>query len=222
MRFSPNISSPQFLGKVFLVLALSLGIYKLATDISLRSGAQSAFKIHDKSGLAVERENNRMKGKRMQGSTLDSAGAEQVSTGHTTQTLQTERARLMKSRQELMKQLADSSVEERHKAMELWHQENAETLAFQRQLAIQVSAESRQPLLRFPPAPRFSEDTTIERREFLNARYEVMKDRVEIMNRLRDITPVERQQAMALWHEENASRLSQSRKTLSPDRRRYR
>lgn len=128
--------------------------------------------------------------------------------GSAAQTFHDERTKLMESRREIIKNLRHASPEERRMAMEQWHKENAEALAAQQQLAVQMSAESRPPMRRVPPTPMIPDDATPEHRELLTARHEARKDRVEMMNRLQDATPEERQKAMEQWHEENAATLA--------------
>ncbi len=116
----------------------------------------------------------------------------------------TERARLLEDRMKLDSQLTHSTPEERHQAMQKWHEENAEALAAQQQLAQQMAAETPPRELRVPPAPRIPENATPEMREFLTARHAAMKDDMEMMNQIRDFPPEERQQAMQAWHEKNS------------------
>ena len=116
----------------------------------------------------------------------------------------TERARLNADRMKMDAQLTHATPEERHQAMQKWHEENAEALAAQQQLARQMAAETPPRKLRVPPAPRIPENATPEMREFLTARHAAMKDDMEMMNQIRDIPPEERQQAMHAWHEKSS------------------
>ena len=115
-----------------------------------------------------------------------------------------ERARLNADRMKMEAQLIQATPEERHQAMQKWHEENAEALAAQQQLAQQMAAETPPPELRVPPAPQIPENATPEMREFLTARHAAMKDDMEMMNQIRDIPPEERQQAMHAWHEKSS------------------
>lgn len=125
----------------------------------------------------------------------------------TTQAFMQERTRLMQAQQQAMRGLAQAPPEERHAAMEKWHQENAGALAAQQELAVKMGAESRPPRLRVPSEPSIPESATPEMREFLTARHAVMKDQMEMLNQL-DTAPAEqRHQAMEKWHEQNAPRL---------------
>jgi len=117
------------------------------------------------------------------------------------------RAKLMRDHQQLMREMAHATPEERHQSMEKWREEHADELAAQQQLAIQMGAESRPPQLRVPSAPRIPDNATPELREFLTARHAVMKDQTEMMNQLQNATPEERHQAMEKWHQQNATRL---------------
>ncbi len=124
------------------------------------------------------------------------------------------REKLMRSRQQLMQGLADSAPEERHKAMEKWHKENAEALGAQQQLAIRMGAESRLPRVLIQE-PRIPDNATPELREFLTTRHALMKDRAEMMNQLRDATPEEQQNTMKAWHESYSERLAALRSLAS-------
>lgn len=117
------------------------------------------------------------------------------------------RAKLLQDHQQLMLQLAHATPEEQNQSMEKWHEEHADELAAQQQLAIRMGAESRPPKLSVPSSPNIPSNATPEFREFLTTRHAVMKDQTEMMNQLQHASPDELHQAMEKWHEQNASRL---------------
>ncbi|MGL4398838.1 MAG: hypothetical protein ACRCXD_03135 [Luteolibacter sp.] len=122
----------------------------------------------------------------------------------TTVAFHASRAKLMRSHQQLMRGLANATPEEQHQAMEQWHKENAEALAAQQQLAIQMGAESRPLRMHVPKEPIIPDGAEPELRHLLTARHAIMKGQAEINNQLHDATPEERHQAMGKWHQENA------------------
>ena len=126
-----------------------------------------------------------------------------------------ERDRLQQDRQKLIEALRTATPEERRKVMEKWHAENAPAHTAQQELAIKMGAEFRPPQLRIPPEPRIPENATPELREFLTARYALMKDQSEMMNQLADASPEERQQATQKWHEQSATRREAMQATAS-------
>lgn len=83
------------------------------------------------------------------------------------------RKQLAQGHQKLMRQLSEASPEDKHQAIEQWREENAEALATQHQLAIQMGRESRAPKFSVPSKPHIPEDATPELREFLTARHKV-------------------------------------------------
>ncbi len=85
------------------------------------------------------------------------------------------REQLAQGHQQLMRELSQASPEEKHQAMEQWREENAEALAEQQQLAIQMGRESRPPNINIsvPAEPHIPENATPELRNFLTARYKV-------------------------------------------------
>jgi hypothetical protein len=104
-----------------------------------------------------------------------------------------------------MTQLANASPEERHEAMKKWHQDNAQALSEQQQLANEMRTESGSPISK-PPELRIPENASPEMREFLTTRHAFMKDQMEVMNQLRNASPEERRVAMEKWQAENNSR----------------
>lgn len=214
IKLVSKVPFSYFLAIIFLVIAVSLGVHKLASHTSASAELQP---VHDVSDATVprERQNNRENEARIQGGSEGYQVVEQEGTGHAAEKFHQERARLMHARRELVKQLVDSSPEKRDEAMELWDEENSEALDAQQQLAIQMAAESEPPRFRVPTAPRIPENATPELREFLTARHAVMKDRAEMMDQLRDYSGEERHQAMEKWHEKNTSRLEAMQTTAS-------
>jgi hypothetical protein len=108
-------------------------------------------------------------------------------TSMTSEEFRSERSRLMREQRELHRQLASTSPEERHEAMEKWHDENAATLSAQQEFAARMAAGGDSP----------------EERRIHAARQAAANERMEIMNELRDAPPEERSKALRAWREKH-------------------
>lgn len=122
-----------------------------------------------------------------------------------------ERRRLMDERGKYFESLSSTSSEispeERHAAMKQWREENAESLAAQRELAIKMAALAPARKMQVPDSPQIPANATPELSEFLIARHDVMKGQATVMNELSEASSEERQKALENWREANKSRV---------------
>ncbi|MCC5842065.1 MAG: hypothetical protein JJT96_18265 [Opitutales bacterium] len=133
--------------------------------------------------------------------------------------LATIRAELAQSRAELMRSLGEDATREEHAiALREWYAENAEAMAYARELAAELAAWRRENRPQRPEAPGGREGVAERRADFRERAQAMAAERQALREQMRDATAEEREELIRDFRETQSQLMQERREQRRSER----